>query len=260
MKNDASFQGEGDDIMTAFTVDYDRIAATYAARRNASQRVVAHICRHMGGSPSGIILEIGCGTADHLFVLSRILRAEGYGFDLSHGMLEEAGRKNPGLHLTWGDASKTFPYPEDRFDLAFSVNVIHYISDLPAFFSEAFRTVRPGGTVVTVTDSREDILRRTMSHYFPESVDIELKRYPPIEAIEKAMTQAGFVGLEVTHTEHKSEMTPAHVEQYRSKAFSGVRLVSQACFEEGMRRVESDMAAGTAMVTELYTYVWGRKP
>lgn len=246
--------------MPGFTVDYDRIAGTYAAHRNASRRVVSHVCRHMEGLPHAFLLEVGCGTADHLFVLSQILRADGYGFDLSRGMLEEARRKNPGLHLAWGDASKAYPYPAGRFDLCFSVNLIHYLADLRVFFEEAFRVVRPGGTVVTVTDSWDDIRRRTMSRYFPESVEIELKRYPPVETIQQTMARVGFSGLEVTHTEHESELTRKHLEAYKSKAYSAIRLVSPECYDEGIRRAEEDLTSGSAKAVELYTYIWGRKP
>jgi len=72
--------------------------------------------------------------------------------------------------------------------------VIHYIADLDRFFAESWRVLRPGGLVLTVTDSEEDIRGRTMSHYFPETVARELDRYPAIEALRASMRTAGAVG------------------------------------------------------------------
>lgn len=175
-------------------------------------------------------------------------------------MLEEAAAKSPGLDLRSGDASVAYPYPDLSFDLVFSVNVIHYIKDLPVYFREALRVLRPGGAVCTVTDSWEDIRRRTMSHYFPATVAEEYARYPDTSVIRQAMADAGFVDVTTTHTEAAWALGPEAVEKYRRRAYSALRLISEEDFRAGLALLEADLAAGEGEVQELYTYVWGRRP
>jgi len=239
-------------------IDYDRIAKDYARDRDASPRVIAAIMNGLSDRPVRDILEVGCGTADHLHILSQAFKATGYGFDRSAAMLEEAGKKNPGLSLSQGDAALSYPYPADRFDLVFSVNVIHYIriGDLDRCFVEALRVLRPGGAAVTVTDSWDDIRRRTMTHYFPETAEAEFARYHDRPAIERAMTDAGFIDVRATHTEHEFTLGPEDVAKYRRKAFSALRLISDEAFRRGLARLEADAARGGAVASELYTYIW----
>lgn len=242
-----------------FDVNYEEIAHGYALHRNASERVVARLLTLMGEKAPARILEAGCGTADYLYVLSKALKARGYGFDRSSAMLQQAENKNPGLDLREGDASLRFPFENTCFDLVFSVDVIHYIGDLAHFFEEAARVLAPGGTVITVTDSEDDIRNRTLAHYFPETVPNELHRYPGINAICQAMGEAGFSDLSVTHTEYREPMSEARLERYRQKAYSSLRFVSEPAFSEGIRRMEQDTHAGACVSRELYTYISARK-
>ena len=70
------------------------------------------------------------------------------------------------------------------------------------------RLLRPGGRVCTVTDSEEIIRRREiLSGYFPETVEVELARYPRIAHLESWMAAAGLVAIEVVTVEQPYEVT-----------------------------------------------------
>jgi SAM-dependent methyltransferase len=240
-------------------IDYDRLAPVYAVQRNASLYVLSHIVQAMRGRSVAAMLEAGCGTADYLWLLTRALAASGCGFDRSAGMLQEGRQKNPGLDLLQAQGLAAFPYAGAGFDLVLSVNVIHYIPDLHHFFAEAWRVLRPGGIVVTVTDSEQDIQERTMSRYFPGTVAVELARYHPIATIERAMHQCGFGMIEISHTRHEFTLDQTRLTGYRNKAFSALRLLPEEEFERGMRQLEDDVRRGGRMGREVYTYVWGIK-
>ena len=239
-------------------IDYDAIATCYAEHRAASPRVVAHLVGSVP-LPPGRILEIGCGTGNHLRALAAAWSAQGAGFDRSAGMLAEARARGTRLDLREGDASERFPFDDASFDLAFSVDVIHYIDDLPDFFAEARRVLRPGGTVVTVTDSPEDIRARSLSRYFPETVEVELRRYPAIEAIAAAMVAGGLQVAGVTHTAWRAPMALDQARKFRAKAFSSLRLIPEESFQAGLARLEAAHAEGKAELVEVYTYLWGRR-
>ncbi len=95
------------------------------------------------------ILDVGCGTgATTLFLAREFPRARVRGVDLSPAMIARATAKiglDPEARVAFrtGDASK-LPYPDQSFDLVAQVN-------MPVFFSEIARVLRPGGTVLVAS-------------------------------------------------------------------------------------------------------------
>jgi len=90
-------------------------------------------------------------------------------------------------------------------------------------------------------------------------VAAELGRYPSVEAIAAAMRQAGLAALATTHTAHRAPMTEVHLEKFRNKAFSSLRLIPEERFRAGLAFLEAEQAAGRAEIVEVYTYLWGRR-
>lgn len=254
-------------------IDYEALAATYARYRAAVPRVVGFLIEAISGVECPSILEVGCGTADHAAALADVLgRTEAaaaaaaaartgarvVGFDISPAMLEQARAKHPGLALSLGDAERGFPYGDAEFDLAFSVNVVHYLKDLAAHFREARRVLRPGGLMITVTDSEDDIRGRTMTRYFPGIVDAESQRYHSVATLTGAMAGAGFHDISVGHTRHASAFGEPDMDRFRRRAFSALRLIPDEAYKRGLAQLEAEYAAGPLELLELYTYVVGR--
>jgi SAM-dependent methyltransferase len=240
-------------------VDYEAIAASYAAHRSASPWVVEHLAGRLSRHGVASLLEMGCGTADYLAALTRRFSAAGFGFDKSPQMLEQAHRKNPGLTLKQGDAGGRFPFDDDCFDAAFCVNLVHYLSDLRNLFNEAYRVTKPGGTMVAVTQCKDAIRQRTMSRYFPETVQLELVRYPAMGQLRSRMEAAGWAAIEETRTDGTFPLDESMLAQFQNKAFSALRLIPQRCFEAGMASLAADLAAGQIVMREAFTYIWGTK-
>jgi len=242
------------------TTCFDSFAQVYASNRHASRMVVEHVGQRVANRDVSTILEIGCGTADHLAALAAELTAAGHGFDCSREMLKQANQKHPALNLANGNAEGPFPYAAESFDVCFSVNVVHHVNNLDELFGEALRVTKPGGVIVTVTDSEEDIRQRTMSRYFPEIVPIELGRYPPICEIVSAMGDAGWTNVEVTHVERSFPLSQSFLDQCQSRAFSVLRLLPDKSFKQGLQALKAALAnPGGAKAEELYTFVWGNR-
>jgi ubiquinone/menaquinone biosynthesis C-methylase UbiE len=242
-----------------YNIDYDDISKDYSIYRNASPAVVNHILENRKDKNIKKILEIGCGTADYLYALNQKMKCDSYGFDNSESMIDEANKKNPGLNLNVNDIRNVFDYNDDFFDLVNSIDVIHYVKDLNHYFKECSRVLNKDGLVLTVTDSEEDLKNRTITKYFPESLEIEKKRYPGVNKIVENMQNNGFKKIEITHTEREYKMDDKTFKKFKNKAFSAVRLISHESFEKGIKRIEEDMKKNKCFVKELYTYIWGVK-
>ncbi len=130
---------------------FDRAAAGWDSRTGAGSPehlgALAAAMPGLGRTPERI-LDLGCGTGTGtLFLAREFPHASVRGLDLSPEMIR-AARHRIGLDpegrvaFRHGDAHR-LPYGDAGFDLVTQVN-------MPVFFSEVARVLRPGGSVVVV--------------------------------------------------------------------------------------------------------------
>jgi ubiquinone/menaquinone biosynthesis C-methylase UbiE len=100
---------------------------------------------HVGRAPERV-LDVGCGTGEGtLFLAREFPQARVRGVDISEPMVRAAVSKvglDPEGRIAFklGDAA-ALPYPDDCFDLVAQLN-------MPPFFTELARVLRPGGHVI----------------------------------------------------------------------------------------------------------------
>lgn len=95
------------------------------------------------------ILDVGCGTGSLTFALPRAAAiGEVAAIDFSPIFVEEVQRRNsdPRITIAQGDAC-AIPFPDGRFDRAFSLLVLHFVPEADKAVAEMCRVVRPGGVV-----------------------------------------------------------------------------------------------------------------
>jgi ubiquinone/menaquinone biosynthesis C-methylase UbiE len=239
------------------TVDYGSIAAAYAEHREIHPEVFRSLIRGGVVKPDRDVVEVGCGTGNYILALVEAMDCHGWGVDPDDEMLRIARQRTRRVGFSQGSA-EALRLPSTSFDLVFSVDVIHNVADLDAAFQEAARVLRPRGKVATVTDSEAVIRARLpLTAYFPETAAVDLRRYPRIASIARSMASAGFVEFDEQTVEFPYELHTAA--PYREKVFSGLRLISEAAFQRGLRRLEEDLAKGPIPCVSRYTLVWGTK-
>ena len=228
-------------------IDYDQIAAEYARHRQVHPGMLQALHQAAQGlwrtSQRGSrVLEVGCGTGNYLLALLASTGCEGWGIDPSEGMLAQARARSTAAHFGLGRAEQ-LDFPDASFDLMYSVDVVHHVSDRARYTKEAYRVLVPGGRLCTATDSEWIIRhRQPLAVYFPETVEPELARYPRIPALYEMMSQAGFAEIE----EHSVESSYAldDIQIYRDKAFSALHLIADEDWARGIARMEADLEQG----------------
>jgi SAM-dependent methyltransferase len=239
-------------------MDFDQVAADYARNRRVQPEVLRALVAGAAIQPASRVLEVGCGTGNYALALEGLAGCSCCGVDPSEGMLARA-RERAGAGRFQTGRAEWLDLPEDYFDLVFSVDVIHHVGDRPQAFREAFRVLRTGGKVCTATDSDWIIRnRRPLATYFPETVEVDLARYPSIAGLRTCMGGAGFVDIAEQMVEFPYELTDAR--PYREKAFSCLRLIPEGAFRRGIEALERDLLAGPIACVSRYVLLWGMKP
>jgi ubiquinone/menaquinone biosynthesis C-methylase UbiE len=237
---------------------YDQqIASDYARLRNVHSPLLEALISGAGIHAGSKVLELGCGTGNYFCAIGSRTGCSAWGVEPSAAMLGEARSQQP--QVTWICAPAENPGLTDaRFDFVFNVDVVHHFQDRARVFSGIARLLLTTGTVCTATDSEEIIQSRApLSIYWPETIELELARYPRINALESELQAAGFVNLrreEVCATGLLTDSTP-----YRSKVFSALRLLPEPTFERGLRRLEADLAKGPVPSVSRYLLLWAKR-
>lgn len=98
------------------------------------------------------ILDVGCGTGSLTFALPHAADlSEIAAIDFSPVFVEEAIRRNtdPRVIIQQADAC-ALPFPNDYFDRALALLVLHFVPEAGKAIAEMRRVVRPGGVVAAV--------------------------------------------------------------------------------------------------------------
>lgn len=238
-------------------IDYNQIAAHYVRHRRVHPGVLQQLLSTGNLTSTARVLEVGCGTGNYIVGLESVIDCHCWGLEPAAEMLAQAQSRSPTITFQAGRAEQ-LDYQPDFFNLVFSVDVIHHVANHAAYFQEAYRILKNGGRLCTVTDSEEIIRhRQPLSVYFPETAEIDLQRYPRIEALRRLMTQTGFGRLTEQTVALNYQLTDIQI--YRDRAFSALHLMSDRAFQQGLARMAHDLQAGPIRGVSRYLLLWGEK-
>jgi SAM-dependent methyltransferase len=230
--------------------DYSNQARTYDETRAASPSVLGPLREALEGAPGRRLVDIGGGTGNY----SRALRDEGWDpivVDREPGMLERAAAK--GLETVQGDAQR-LPLPDASADAAMLVSMLHHVEDPAAAIAEAKRVLRPGGRLVLMVFTREDLAATWMTDYWPSTVAWMDESHPSLEDLLRLVPGARVIPIVWRDLEDGSlAALGAHPEKLldptwhrQTSYFERLERDHPEELREGLRRLEADVEAGTA--------------
>jgi ubiquinone/menaquinone biosynthesis C-methylase UbiE len=141
-----------DDVVRHF----DELAPTYAEAHGHGERLLAYrlgvIRRLLAGAPSGALLEIGCGTAIHLFALADDFE-RAIGTDASPAMIAAARTlaHGGGLDLRVDPAEDLATVPDASVAAVVCVGSLEHMPDKQRVLAQVRRVLIPGGRFVCLT-------------------------------------------------------------------------------------------------------------
>ena len=236
--------------------DYDQLAEEYSKHRKINPKVLSELIGSAEIGTDSRVLEVGCGNGNYIISLNEITGCVSFGLDSSNKMLSIARKRTENVTFYEGEAERI--QIDEKFDLIFSVDLIHHLNNPAKYLKSAYRNLKHGGRILTVTDSEWVIRnRKPLSIYFPETVSVDLKRYPRVEKIKTEMKKAGFVGLKEKLVENKSRITD--LGPYHEKTFSCLHLISAEAFESGLNRLKNDLKDGSVPKISRYILLFGVK-
>lgn len=239
------------------TVDYDEIALQYARNRKLHPEVLRELLSTGNVGDGERVLEVGCGTGNYILAFESALSCSCWGIDPSRQMLRKAEARSKSVYFQVGEAGAE-GLQSNAFTFVFSVDLIHHLSRVEDYFLEAYRILKSGGRLCTVTDSEWIIRNRVpLTSYFPETVEIELSRYPNVDRLREIMVQAGFRDLNEKTVEFNYQLT--EIEPYQEKAFSCLHLIPESAFIRGISRMKKDLQSGPIPCVSRYLLLWGIK-
>jgi SAM-dependent methyltransferase len=234
--------------------DYDAVAPSYDTQPHRTRTVDPEFfgfTEQRASSDPLSLLDIACGTGNQL-IANRTVGPDAtlVGVDQSIGMLRQAARKAPDITWVQADAA-TLPFPDRSFDFASCQFAFHHFQDKARMLREAFRVLRVGGRFVLRNSCPQESSDWLHYEYFLEAELRDLRDFWPPDALMAVMEGAGFtpVTVQYEHLRFEQKLRDWLEIVQRRDTCSQLQSISDAAYAAGVRRLERELADGSAPPT-----------
>ncbi|MFD9475276.1 MULTISPECIES: class I SAM-dependent methyltransferase [Streptomyces] len=166
---------------SAGDVDYGAIGSGYSAFRRPDTRIAQVIAEALGGTRT--VLNVGAGAGSYESAARAVTAVE---------PSESMRAQRPTRLARAVDAvAEDLPFADGEFEGSMTLFSVHQWSDVAAGLREMRRVTR--GPVVLLTCDPKLVADFWLYEYAPEVLDVEARRYPPIEEMAGALGGTGSI-------------------------------------------------------------------
>jgi SAM-dependent methyltransferase len=235
--------------MTQVQEHFSEIASAYRVARTTDLEPIRFIIDQLGSTCGIVAADVGCGAGRYDELLLRLLGQELSlrCVDVSAAMLGELdtyltdlGFRNFETHEADAD---DLPFATDSLDCIFSFNACHHFN-LPGFFTEAHRTLKPGGRLFMYTRTPAQNARSVWGVHFPSFSEKETRLYT-VDHVAGVVSRTR--GMELTDLKvfryDRAEGLDRLVDLARTRHYSTFRLYGDLEFEAALDRFARNVEA-----------------
>lgn len=227
-------------------IDYDLVAEDYERARSLPIEAMADwrdaVARHVEGTPSPRILDIGAGTGVFAAAFARWFGASVVALEPAASMRSQAKRVRPHQRVAYAAGTASFiPLRDGTCDAAWLSTVIHHLPDLPTSALELRRVVRSSGPILirSAFPGRHEFI--TLFRYFPGEGRIA-DTFPTVEMTVAAFEVAGFAFHSIERVPQMSApdlRTFAESVRARGRADTTLASLSDDELADGLRALDA---------------------
>lgn len=219
-------------------LDYDVVAADYAAMRRPDPRIAAQIWHALGDART--VLNVGAGTGSYEPPDRQVLAVEPSARMIAARSIDAA----PAIQ----GYAEALPFTDGAFDAALAILTVHHWPDQAGGFAELRRVARRR-IVLTFDPERADAMW-LIRDYLPRNAEIDRAQFRPIDQV------AELLGGGVVHTVHiPHDCTDGFLCAYwrRPEAYldprvragiSSFQRLDRVEVERGLTSLREDLATG----------------
>ena len=183
------------------------------------------------GSGPATGIDVGCGSGRYTRLLENHLGPwlTIAGADTSQEMLDVLATSSPGIPTICGDA-ESLPLPDGEFDFITTFNAVHHF-DIPRFFDEARRLLKPDGLLFIYTRTPDQNARTIWGQCFPMFCQVETRLRDASYFMALAINRGfGIADIRVFRYHRVASLLDL-VHRARSYSYSTFRLIPADLFE-----------------------------
>ena len=159
------------------TMEFDRFASSYDSSfmGRGSRRFYADLIRELDVEDGDAVLDVGCGTGSVLCYIADKKQIKGFGIDVSENMVALARQKNPAFSFVAGDSAR-LPYADGSMDTVMACMAYHHFPNQAAFRREAWRVLKPGGSLYICDPRFPWLVRAFFNTFFKDAAFRTVRR------------------------------------------------------------------------------------
>ena len=219
---------------------YDALRPLSAGDRSRLETMLRDAALQAGD----LVVEVGCGTGRLTLPLSAMTSARVMGVDSEARMLEVARSKDPGGRVEWVRGSAYHgPVGDGSAALVVMAMVVHLLRQRVRAFTEARRTLRPGGQLSMWTFTPRHVEEFYLNPYFPSIAVIDRPRFPPVAVLDAELRRAGFDQVRIDLLAEPRQLDIAEVvDRVRGRYISTLAMLPPLEYRLGLQQLEEMLA------------------